>query len=476
MSENETQKKVYVLDTSVLVHDPEAVEKFGDNIVVIPIWVVEELDRLKKNRDERGSNSRAVSRKLDEYSQSGSLKEGVKTQNDGFIFIDYSGGINFELLPIGLEATNDNRVILVAKHWREEKNYKEVVVVSKDINLRLKANACGISVEDYKSDKCIAGIDELYSGLREIELKAEQMELLEKIYVGKVLNAAAFSESVDLKEFLPNQCCKFNSDNKCALAIYKKESGEFRLVHKPKDFPTKGVRPINLEQAFAYALLTDPEVLLVSLVGKAGTGKTLMSLLAGYEQLGNPYRQILIYRPNIELGQPIGFLPGDIGEKFEPWMKPIFDNLSLIVKKDVKGGVSKGHTKKKGEEEANKNERLNGKTGDFNIIREFMLAGLIDIEPIAFIRGRSLHNKFVIVDEPQNMTPHEIKTIVTRIGEGSKIVLTGDITQIDNPYVDSVSNGLSYVVERLKGQEIFGHIILRKSERSQLAELTANLL
>ncbi len=477
MTENDTQKKVYVLDTSVLVHDPEAIEKFGDNIVVVHICVVEELDHLKKNRDEKGSNSRTASRKLDAYRKLGSLKEGVKTKNGGMIFIDYGGG-SFELLPIGLEATNDNRVILVAKKWREEKNYKNVVVVSKDVNLRLKADACGIPAEDYRADKYVDDVVQ-HSGVKEIELKAEQADFLDKINIEKSLKVAILSGSPNLEELLPNQCCKFNFGNKCALAIYKKESKEFRLVRKPKDFSEKGIKPINMEQAFAYALLSDPQIRLVALAGPARTGKTLISLLAGYEQLGKTYSQLLIYRPNIEIGQPLGFLPGDINEKFAPWMQPIFDNLSLILEKGDQRCASKisKRGKSRAEEEGlDKCFEMNGESGEFDTIKSMMFAHILDIAPIAYMRGRSLRNKFVIIDEAQNMTPHEIKTILTRPAKNIKMVLTGDITQIDNPYVDSISNGLSHVIEKLKGQELVGHVFLQKGEGDPLAELATRLL
>ncbi len=311
----------------------------------------------------------------------------------------------------------------------------------------------GVLIYDHK---------DLYSGFAEINLKSEQTGLLDKIYIDGFLDAGLLDGAVRLGELYPNQCCRINFDKKCVLALYKKKDGRFNLARKEKDFQGREIKPINEEQAFAYALLSDPQIELVTLVGKAGTGKTLMSLLAGYGQLEKLYEQLLIYRPNIELGQKLGFLPGEKNEKFALWMPPVLDNLNLIVKEDKK--------------KISQKYKMSEKDGNFSRVKELIYEGFIDIEPINYIRGRSLHQKFVIVDEAQNFDKHEIKTIITRAGKNTKMVLTGDISQIDNHKVDARSNGLSHVINRFKGQEFFGHIILRKSERSPLAELAANLL
>lgn len=309
---------------------------------------------------------------------------------------------------------------------------------------------------------------DLYSGLAEINLRAEHAGFFEKIYKDKFLEAVLFENIVRLSEISANQCCRICLDKKCFLAIYKKKESRFVLIKKEKEFDEKEIRPINEEQAFAYALLTDPQIQLVTLVGKAGTGKTLMSVLAGYKQIDNEntsYGQMLIYRPNIELGQKLGFLPGEKEHKFAPWMPPVLDALNLMAEgKAFRKHAGRAH------------ERRSEKMGDFNFIDEVMEAGLIDIEPINYIRGRSLHGKFVIIDEAQNFGQHEIKTIVTRAGNKTKMVLTGDLSQVDNPKLDARSNGLAHVIKKFKGQEIFGHIVLQKSERSLLGGLAADLL
>lgn len=464
--------KVYVLDTSVLMHDPAAIENLKDNTIVVPIWVIEELDCLKRESGSRGENARQASRVLDAYREQGSLKDGVKTHNGGTIYVDYTGG-DFTGLPVGLEETNDNRVILVALCWQKDHGDRDVVVISKDTNLRIKANACGITAQDYQYDKQIASPDELYSGIATLYVQENSVFVFDELFSKDYVDVSAVAEvlSQELPELLANQCCHFKSEHRGALAIFKKKENRFRMVKKRHTH--KGnfeVVPINAEQAFAYALLTDHDIGLVTLAGKAGTGKTLMALLAGWRQLDSRYRQLMVYRPNIEVGRPLGYLPGSLDEKFEPWMKPIFDNLDLIIS---------GHSNGQGElETQNLPDKKKGKRrkSSETVLKEALEQGRLEISPINFVQGRTLHQRFVIVDEAQNLTPLDMKIVITRIGEGSKIVLTGDPEQIVSPYLDATSNGLTHVIQRLKGQETYGHITMKCTERSQLAEIAADLL
>lgn len=454
------ERKTYIMDTSVLIHDPcSLVQLARGNKVVIPIWVVEELDGLKRHQDNRGANSREVSRFLDEYSVKGDFFYEVE-KNQGEIIFGYGPKNNgFKKLPVGLDQTNDNRIILVARSWQAKEG--EAIIITKDINLRIKARACGIEAQDYESDKMIRSVREFYSGFTRIEIGDEMkgyMNIWYREEMFKVDDLEKFTEN----ELASNQCCLISAGEKSILGIYKKSINKFRLVKKTRldEKDKKKIKPINMEQIFAYALMIDPDISIVSLVGKAGTGKTLMALLAGYEQLDERYERILIYRPNIEIGQPLGFLPGDVEEKFSPWMEPILDNLRLIIKDNGKDYTGK-HKECK---------------SDFSILGEMVKNKLIDISPINFARGRSLNNTFVIIDEAQNIRPKDMKTLITRMGRGSKVILNGDVEQVDDPYLDGISNGLSHLIHKFKGDEVFGHIILTKGERSLLAEKAARLL
>jgi len=466
-------KKIFVLDTSVLVHDPDALENFQDNTIVLHIVVLEELDHLKKSPDEVGQMARLVIRKLDQYRQNGSLSSGVSTSHGGELRVEFSNNTEFEnLLSAGLNKTNDNHLISLAKKLQFQNPSKEIILVSKDLNLRVKADACGVKSQDYEFDK-----KGLYSGIVEIDMQNEEHDLVHEIHTNSknILSAERVFECAgEITDFPPNQCCVLkNYKGKSALAVFKKAASEFRLVKS--DFVEEAlslkskkreVYPKNTEQCFAYHLLMDPKVILMTMVGKAGSGKTLIALYTGYNQVGeenSPHDQLLIYRPNIELGKSLGYLPGSIKEKFEPWMQPVLDNLDLVLKdreKNYKSGFSK-------------NQRDAATPDNF---RDYIDQGFMEISPITFIRGRSLHHKFIIIDEAQNLTKHEIKTILTRPGEGTKVVLTGDLDQIDNRFVNSESNGLAHVVQKFKGQEIFGHITMKKTERSLLAQLAADLL
>ncbi|HBI25405.1 MAG: PhoH family protein [Candidatus Wolfebacteria bacterium GW2011_GWC2_39_22] len=471
------KKKVFILDTCVLVHDTGCIEKFGDNIVVIPIWAVEELDGLKKRQDEVGANARIMSRKLDAYKKQGPLAKGVPTEGGGLIIVDYNGN-DFSLLPVGLERNRDNRILLIGQAWTTsqpkrpqqkrigsqkrdplpEVTFSEAWIISKDANLRLKADACGILSEDYLHDKLVKNVGEMYTGIRSFTLSDAMGDLLNgasPVWTNYRIPAGVLASEIDLDSLLHNQCCELTVCGKKLLAIYKKDAAYFRVIDK-QCIKDGGVKPINDEQWFAYYLAIDPEIAFTSLGGHAGTGKTLVALTAGLKLLDEGvYDQVLVYRPNCPLGEDLGFLPGDISEKFAPWMLPIIDNMRLILGKELDTG-------KPGE--------FKGKA---NPVTEMIKLGILEISPIVYLRGRSIHKCYVIVDEAQNLTPHEAKTIISRAGEGTKIIFTGDVEQIDNPRVDSISNGFVYAAESLKDLDCIGHVTLLKSERSRLAELVA---
>lgn len=436
--------KTYVLDTNVLLHDPQAIFRFQDNEVVLPLTVVEEIDRFKKEQSETGRNARLISRIIDGFRSQGRLLDGLKLETGGSFRIALYREEFMQLLPPEIRGgAGDNRILAVAKEL-DQTGAGQVFFITKDINLRIKADTIGLCAEDYESDK--VAIDELYSGTTQLEVSREQVD--------------QFYNQGELKiegEFLANQGVTLvDRDNPSHSAIgrYHAVQQTLRpLLRAPKD-GIWGIHPRNREQQFAIDLLLNDDYRVVSLVGKAGTGKTLLAIAAGLLKTADEsiYSRLLVSRPVFPMGRDLGFLPGDIDEKLAPWMQPIFDNVELLL-----ASVDEGGKRKRG-------------------YRELIDLGLMEIEPLTYIRGRSIPRQYLIVDEAQNLTPHEIKTIITRAGEGTKIVLTGDPYQIDNPYIDSSSNGLSYAVERLKGQDISGHVTLTKGERSPLAELAANLL
>ncbi len=440
-------KKNFVLDTNVLLHDPKALEKFEDNDIYLPIVVIEEIDKFKKNMNEIGRNARYVARFLDSLRDKGRLDSGVKLGEDlGTLRIVFSRK-QVDLWP-QIGNTADNAILNVALELTKEKEAigEQVIFVTKDANLRIKADAVGVKAEDYKNDRI--DISDLYSG--EIDFYCDG-SLISRIYENKVI------EKPDGLEVLPNQFVTLiNSENpkNTALARYYK-TGEFgtdilRLIEPVED--VWGIKPRNKQQIFAFELLLDPSINLVTLVGKAGTGKTLLAIAAGLMQVADKdtYKRLLISRPVIPMGRDIGFLPGDIESKMGPWMKPLYDNLDFIISRNEEYAVPS--------------------------YKELENQNILQVEPLTYIRGRSIPQQFIIIDEAQNLTPLEVKTIITRAGEGTKIVLTGDPYQIDNPYVDANTNGLSYLVEHFKGESIFGHITLIKGERSFLAERAAELL
>ena len=428
--------KTFVIDTNVLIHRPEAILSFRDNEVVVPLWVLEELDRLKTYSDERGRNARHAIRFLDEAGKRGPLSEGVKIENGTILRVVTNYAIDAEISFT--QDKPDNKIILTAYALQQEG--KRVFFVSKDINARVKATALGIRAVDYERQK--VNIERLYSGYTELDITAERLRILREE------GAIQWTDTHP-----PNHYFVLNDrvNGESALARYDAESG---LVHHVdhKMPSVGGVRPLNHEQRIAMDLLLDNRVQLVSLLGKAGTGKTLMAIAAGLKTTleDKAYVRLLVSRPVVPLGKDIGYLPGGKGEKLSHWMQPLFDNLEYIL------SVYK---------------RANVKS-----VEQLINNNIIELEALSYIRGRSLPSQFIIIDEAQNLSPHEIKTIVSRAGEGSKVVLTGDPYQIDSPYLDANSNGLSYLVETFKGQDVFGHITLTHSERSHLAELAAELL
>ena len=437
--------KNFILDTNVLLHDPQSLFKFQDNNIIIPITVIEEVDRFKKDMNETGRNARMVSRILDSMREKGSLAAGVSMPGGGSLRIEMFAEKYFKNLPVDLRVDNgDNRIIAVAQDVRDRFPDMVTIFVTKDSNLRIKADAIGLIAEDYESDK--VDIQDLYSGTRSIEVPSDAVD---RFYGQGWLEAPV--------ELAPNEFITIvDSANPNHSAICRNDPANARIVPVCK-VPKEGIWslfPRNREQSFALDVLMDDSIKLVTLVGKAGTGKTLLAIAAGLHKTAeeNVYNRLLVSRPVFPMGKDLGFLPGDIEEKLTPWMQPIFDNVELLIS---------GHESEKRHSKGYK---------------ELMAMGLLDIEPLTYIRGRSIPNQYLIVDEAQNLTPHEIKTIVTRVGEGTKIVLTGDPYQIDNPYVDSSSNGLTYLVEKFKGERIAAHVTLTKGERSELAELAANLL
>lgn len=437
-------KKVYILDTNVFLHDPLAMLRFEENDVVVPITVIEEIDTFKKDQSEIGRNARQISRQLDSFRQQAHLTEGVSLENGGTLKVVLFTTEAFNMLPPELQTDKaDNRILAVALQMKAECQCP-VVFVTKDTNLRIKADAVGLDAQDYESDK--VSIEELYSGATEIEIDKSEVD---RFYGQGYLDLAA--------DLLPNQCVTLvEAGNPSHTAIGRYQSTLERvvpLIRVPKD-GLWGIHPRNREQQFAIDLLLNDDIQLVTLVGKAGTGKTLLAIAAGLYKVSDEeaYSRLLVSRPVFPMGRDLGFLPGDVEEKLAPWMQPIFDNVDLML-----GMVDEQGKRKRG-------------------YKELVDMGLLEIEPLTYIRGRSIPKQYMIVDEAQNLTPHEIKTIITRAGEGTKIVLTGDPYQIDNPYVDSSSNGLTYTVEKIKGQDIAGHVTLSKGERSPLAELAANLL
>jgi PhoH-like ATPase len=453
MSQN-GHTKTFVVDTNVLLHNPNAIFLFADNEVIIPFDVIEELDSFKANNDDLGRNARTVIRHLDRLRAQGSLAEGVDVKETG-------GRVRVVLeedqkLCPGLTAnTPDNRIICTAHALKQQG--KRVVFISKDINARIKSDTMGIVTEDFQAQR--VDFERLYTGFQEAVVPGDAIDTLfqEKTLKLSLENLYA-NEYVLLKDR--------SDESHTALSRYRADLNALVPVRARRG-PVFGIMARNVQQTMALDLLLDDSVKLVSLIGSAGTGKTLLAIAAGMTKVLNEqvYQKLLVARPIMPLGRDIGYLPGDKDEKLTAWMQPIFDNMGYLLSNRLAGsGSGEGQT-----------SHASLSTVEQRI-KQLMESGQVVLEPLTYIRGRSIPHQFMIVDEAQNLTPHEVKTIASRVGEGTKLVLTGDASQIDNPYLDSSSNGLSYLVERLKGKSIVGHITLAKSERSELASLvTAEL-
>jgi PhoH-like ATPase len=443
--------KHFVLDTNVLLHNPNAIFLLADNVIIIPFEVLEELDKFKTGNDDLGRNARTVIRHLDRLRQVGKLADGVNVAE--------TGGVVRIILPTtaplspGISTnTPDNRIISVAFSLQQEG--KRVTFISKDINARIKSDALGIHTEDFEAQK--VDFEHLYTGWREVSASAEAIN---RLFQDKQLKLEV-AEPLIANEFvlLRDEIDKSHT----ALGRYRADLHSVVPV-RPRRSPVFGILPRNLQQTMALELLLDDNVKLVSLIGSAGTGKTLLAVAAGMSKVLNEqiYQKLLVARPIMPLGRDIGYLPGDKDEKLAAWMQPIFDNMSYLLSNRLS---SEGHA-----------QHANLASVEQRI-KQLVEAGSVVMEPLTYIRGRSIPHQFMIVDESQNLTPHEVKTIASRVGEGTKLVLTGDASQIDNPYLDSSSNGLSYLVERMKGKGIVGHVTLAKSERSELASLITDEL
>ncbi len=437
--------KNFVLDTNVLLHDPQALFAFGDNTVIVPIYVIEEIDTFKKDLNELGRNARQVARYLDGFREQGSLGEGVKLPNGGCLRVAFT---KRTIPPEMLSAHSmDNKIMAVALEARDAQPGMPAIFVTKDANLRIRADALGLTSVDFEGDEKIA-VDDLYAGYAEVAVPGSLIDAFyEKGECELSLDGHAPNQFVLLKnESNPSQT---------ALAKFAPAKGPDRLVPiaRLKD-GVWGIRPRNVEQSFALDVLLNDDIKLVTLVGKAGTGKTLLAIAGGLQRTmeAQVFSKLLVSRPIFPLGKDIGFLPGDVEQKLNPWMQPIFDNVEFLMnlsRADKKRG--RGY-------------------------HELIDLGVLSIEPLTYIRGRSIPNQFIIVDEAQNLTPHEVKTIITRAGDNTKIILTGDPYQIDNPYLDSMNNGLIHVLNRFRGEKIAGHVTLSKGERSLLAECASNVL
>lgn len=441
--------KHFVLDTNVLLHNPAALYMFADNEVIIPFDVLEELDKFKTGSDDLGRNARTVIRHLDRLRGEGRLSDGVSVKETGGrvrVILEEDQ----KLCPGLTINTPDNRIICCAFQLHTEG--KQVVFISKDINARIKSDALGVTAEDFEAQK--VDFERLYMGYREVTTSPDTINRLfgEKQLKLELPEPLYANEFVLLKDE--------QNDAHTALSRFRADTGMIVPV-RPRRGPVFGIMPRNIQQTMALDLLLDDSVKLVSLVGGAGTGKTLLALAAGMVKTLNEqiYQKLLCARPIMPLGRDIGYLPGGKDEKLTAWMQPIFDNMAyLLSNRLATENGTKSHSQLSSVE-----QRIN----------QLVESGQVVLEPLTYIRGRSIPHQFMIVDEAQNLTPHEVKTIASRVGEGTKLILTGDATQIDNPYLDSSSNGLSYLVERLKGKSIIGHVTLAKSERSELASVVA---
>lgn len=431
-------RKTYILDTNVLLHDPNSLTRFVGNDVIIPIDVIEEIDRFKHERTERGHNAREVSRRLDAMRNGTGLSEGITLDGDIVLRVYWDEVLAEHRGPADLN------ILRAASSIQSRHPHQPVVIISKDINLRLRADAMGLKAEDYESDRVVP--TDLYSETRDITVAPEQIEIIERD--GHLPLSAGHDHH-------PNEYVLLRADAPKSFSMLARVNGDCTQIRPIKQYKSGicGIKARNKEQYYALDALTDPEVRLVTLMGKAGTGKTLLAMAAALHEVlvRKAYRGMVVARPTVPVGKELGFLPGDLEQKMSPWMRPVVDTLEFIFES---AGSIGGHREFEG------------------LVRN----GLIEIQAISLIRGRSISNRYIVVDEAQNLSPLEVKTIITRVGAESKVVVTGDPYQIDNPYVDSSSNGFNYLANRFRDQSLSAHVDLRKGERSDLAELAANLL
>ena len=437
-------EKTFVLDTNVILYDHTCIYHFQENDIVIPLTVLEEIDQFKKGNELINFQAREFIRNLDTISGTKLFDKGISLgKNLGTIRIEVEHSRNPDLKDIFMENKPDNRILSVAYTLQQKYPQKQIILVSKDVNLRMKTKSLGIVAQDYKTGKT-PRIEELYKGKTLIE--DFDIDIINQLY------QAPFEIDIlssGIENYVPNQYYILRNKQRSAIVHYNPETNMLEKVDKKDAY---GIMPRNAEQTFALHALTQKRIELVTLSGKAGTGKTLLALASAIAQ-SSQYRQIYLARPIVPSNtRDVGYLPGDIKAKLDPYMQPLFDNLKVIQ------------------------EQFPEKDSKYKKITEMLEKEKLFIVPLAYIRGRSLNKVFFIVDEAQNLTPHEVKTIITRAGEGTKVIFTGDLHQIDTPYLDSQSNGLSYLIDKMKGQNLYGHIRLEKGERSRLAELASNLL
>ena len=437
-------KKTYVIDTSVFLSDANALYRFKNNDILIPIKVLEEVDKHKKRQDSVGFNARLIIKHLDALRVKGSLSKGIRLgKGMGILRVAKAS----RSLPKDLDfSVPDHQIISVAFHESQENEKRKVIVVSRDINMRVIADSLGLLSEGYETNSIVEDKDKVYEGFAEVLVDDE---FIERFYEDEDM----FLEEASIKvKLYPNQFILLISSSnpkKSAICRFLEFKSPLKRINVKDYSKSWGIVPRNKEQTFAYDLLFDDDIPLVSLIGRAGSGKTLMAIAAGLEQVlgfgDRKYKKIVVSRPVQPLGKDIGFLPGTMEEKMMPWLMPLQDNLEFIL-------------------------------GDKTQFKTYFEKGTIEIEALTYIRGRSISNAFIIIDEAQNLTAHEVKTIITRVGEGTKIILTGDIEQIDNIYTNETSNGLTYAIEKFKNSELVGHITFKKGERSKIATLASKVL
>ncbi len=444
-AKKKSEGKIFVLDTNVLLHDHKSLYTFEENDVIIPIVVLEELDKFKKGNDQINFQAREFVREMDRLAGENLFTKGISLgEGHGRLFIATGKPLPPEMEASFSEKTPDHRILAIALHVKATFPNRQTALISKDINLRMKAKSLGLKAEDYESDK-VKNIDILHQGV-------EIMESFDGKLIDTLYQEGQFAADLFPPQETPlqaNQYFVLKNASQSVLAWYNQENQTINRVEK---HPAFGIEPRNAEQTFSLHALLNPAIKLVSLTGKAGTGKTLLALAAAMQQHKH-YNQVLLARPIVPLAnRDLGFLPGDINEKIGPYMQPLYDNLTVIK------------------------NRFTQQSRELTLIDEMQKRQELVITPLAYIRGRSLSDVFFIIDEAQNLTPHEVKTIITRAGEGTKMVFTGDIHQIDSPYLDMQSNGLAYLTDKMKGQDLFAHVNLIKGERSYLAELASDLL